>query len=110
MNNQELELKIKEILANKNFFDMIEAAATFEKEYKTTDFFKKTKMPLMDVIKNSKNWYILQFNNIVDQLQELIDGLNFDNVNNILNQFGDLYQQENEDTISILKEFRELVK
>ena len=40
MNNQELELKIKEILNNKNFFDMIESVMEFEKEYKGTDFYK----------------------------------------------------------------------
>ena len=46
MNNQELELKVKEILAIENFFDMMEAAIAFEKEYKGTNFFKKTKEQL----------------------------------------------------------------
>ena len=57
MNNQELELRIKEILSLENFFDMIEAAVDFEKEYKQSGFYKKTKMPLLEVIKNSKMWY-----------------------------------------------------
>ena len=34
MNNSELELKIKEIIKIENFFDMMEAAQDFEKEYK----------------------------------------------------------------------------
>jgi hypothetical protein len=54
MNNQELELRIKEILKNRNFFDMIESAINFEKEYKTSDFFRKTKISLMEVIKEAK--------------------------------------------------------
>ena len=43
MNNQELELKVKEILSIENFFDMMEAVFAFEKEYKATEFYKKTK-------------------------------------------------------------------
>ena len=35
MTNQELENKIKELLAYENMFDMIMAAQTFNKEYKT---------------------------------------------------------------------------
>ena len=37
MNNQELELKVKEILEIENFFDLIEAVCAFEKEYKQSD-------------------------------------------------------------------------
>ena len=47
MNNQELELKVKELLAIENFFDMIIAVKDFEKEYKNSDFFKSTKMSLI---------------------------------------------------------------
>lgn len=54
MNNQELELKVKELLAIDNFFDMIIAVKDFEKEYKNSDFFKATKISLMDIIKNAK--------------------------------------------------------
>ena len=110
MNNQELELRVKEILENKNFFDMIEATLAFEKEYKGTEFYKKTKMPLMEVIKNAKMWYLLQIENIGDRIQNLISGLDFSNINDILNQFGDVYAKENEETLNIFKEFKEIVK
>ena len=98
MNNQELELKVKEILGNNNFFDMIEATVAFEKEYKGTEFYKKTKMPLMEVIKNAKMWYLSQMENIGDRIQNLISGLDFSNINDILNQLGDVYTKENEET------------
>ena len=110
MNNQELELKIKEILENKNFFDMVEATLAFEKEYKGTEFYKKTKMPLMEVIKNAKMWYLSQMENIGDKIQNLISGLDFSNINDILNQLGDVYTKENEETLNIFKEFKEIVK
>lgn len=110
MNNQELELRVKEILENKNFFDMVEATLAFEKEYKGTEFYKKTKMPLMEVIKNAKMWYLSQMENIGDKIQNLISGLDFSNINDILNQLGDVYTKENEETLNIFKEFKEIVK
>lgn len=110
MNNQELELKVKEILENKNFFDMAEAAIAFEKEYKGTDFYKKTRIPLLEVIKAAKMWYLTQIENIGDKIQSLINKLDFNNVNDVLNQLGSVYTQENEETLNILKEFKEIVK
>ena len=110
MNNQELELKIKEILNNKNFFDMIESVMEFEKEYKGTDFYKKTKMPLIEVIKNAKVWYSLQWEDIGIKLQKLINNLDFSNINKILDQVGSFYGQENEDILNIINEFKDIVK
>ena len=110
MNNQELELKVKEILEIENFFDMIEAVCAFEKEYKTTSFFKKTKMPLVDVIKNSKAWYTLQLKDIKDKIQSLIDNIDMANIQSVITQLGDVYAAENEETLNIIKEFKKIVK
>ena len=110
MNNQELELKVKEILSIENFFDMMEAVFAFDKEYKVTDFYKKTKMSLVEVIKESKIWYALQFKDIESKIQSFINGLDLSNLNNILEQLGDVYGQENEETLNIIKEFKEIVK
>lgn len=110
MNNQELELKVKEILNNKNFFDMMESAIEFEKEYKGTDFYKKTKIPLMEVIKNAKAWYALQLEDISKKVQKFINELNFDNISNIINQAGLMYGQENEEILNIINEFKDIVK
>ena len=110
MNNQELELTIKEILSIENFFDMMEAVFAFEKEYKITEFYKKTKMSLVEVIKESKVWYALQFKDIGSKIQSFINNLDLSNLNNILEQLGDVYGQENEETLNIIKEFKEIVK
>lgn len=110
MSNAELELKIKEILSIENFFDMIEKVVEFEKEYKGTSFYKKTKMPLMEVIKNSKVWYALQLKDIVDVIQGMIDSLNVENLNSILSQLGEVYSKENTETLSIINEFKDLIK
>ena len=110
MSNAELELKIKEILSIENFFDMIEKVVEFEKEYKGTSFYKKTKMPLMEVIKNSKVWYALQLKDIVDVIQSMIDSLNVENLNSIFSQLGEVYSKENTETLSIINEFKDLIK
>lgn len=110
MSNAELELKIKEILSIENFFDMIEKVVEFEKEYKGTSFYKKTKMPLMEVIKNSKVWYALQLKDIANVIQGMIDSLNVENVNSILSQLGEVYSKENTETLSIINEFKDLIK
>ena len=110
MSNAELELKIKEILSIENFFDMIEKAVEFEKEYKGTSFYKKTKMPLMKVIKNSKVWYTLRFDSLQEKIQELINGLSFENINSILDQFSQVYAQENTETLSIINNLKDIIK
>ena len=110
MNNQELELKVKEILSIENFFDMMEAVFAFEKEYKVTEFYKKTKMSLVEVMKESKIWYALQLKDIGSKIQSLINDLDLSNLNNVLEQLGDVYGQENEETLNIIKEFKEIVK
>ena len=108
MNNQELELRIKELLSVNNYFDMIEQVVEFEKEYKTTDFFKKTKKSLVDVIKETRSWYILD--GFTDKIQGLINNLDFGKFNELIGQLGDVYAQENSETLDIIKEFKELVK
>lgn len=110
MNNQELEVKVKEILSIENFFDMVEAVFAFEKEYKVTEFYKKTKIPLIEVVKGSKAWYALQLKDIGNKIQSLINGLDLSNINSVLEQLGDVYGQENEETLNILKEFKNIVK
>ena len=110
MNNQELELKIKEILDIENFFDMMESVVDFEKEYKGTSFYKKTKMSLFDVVKSSKAWYSLTLKNFGKTIQDIIDGLSLENISTILTQLGNVYEKENEDVFNIIKEFKELVK
>lgn len=101
MNNQELELKVKELLEIENFFDMIIAVKEFEKEYKNSDFFKATKMPLTDVIKNAKVWYVVNFNGIVRTIQELINDLDLSRIEALLNQLSTVFEEENQEILDI---------
>ena len=110
MNNQELELRIKEIINESNFFDMIEKALEFEKEYKTTTFYKKTKMPLMTIVEKSKLFYSLKFDSISSSIQTIIDSLDTNKLQSLIEELGNLYTRENEDMMQIFSEFSKIVK
>ena len=89
---------------------MMENAISFEKEYKGTGFYKKTKLPLIEVIKYAKMWYMFNFDGFGKKIQDAINNLDLTNISNILNQLGDMYGQENEEVMSIIRDFQTIVK
>lgn len=113
MDNKKLETKVKEILANKNMFDMIIAAKQFDKEYRTSDFYKATKMSLAEVIKNAQLFYTLAGDSILATLQNIINQLDLTKFNELMDQIGTTFGQENADTMAMLdelKDFKDIVK
>ena len=108
MNNIELEKKIKEFCAIDNYFDMIEAIAAFEKEYKTSNFYKKTKRSLEQVVKEARIHYALQLKDLGRRIQEILDDLSLENVNDLLDKIGGVFAQENEDIKNSLEVFKDL--
>lgn len=109
MTNQELELRIKELIKISNYFDMVIAIKNFEKEYKDSEFFKITRQPLMDAVKNARIHYALQ----LDTIQEKINSLSLDNLNEIIEKFGEQLEvanQENEDFLHDLQNKIEEIK
>ena len=108
MNNQELELKVKEILKNENMFDLIENAVAFDKEYKQSSFYKNTKLSLMEVIKYGKVFYSFNVKELVamlkDYVQNMINNLDFSIVNNLMDQFGNMFADENGEIRSQIEE------
>jgi hypothetical protein len=110
MNNQELTTKLQEILSNENYFDMIEAALAFEKEYKQSEFYKKTKMSLMDALKGQKVWQIANFNlkTAVNKTQEYINSLDLSNLTNIIDQAGELFDIQNTEILNAIQEVKNI--
>lgn len=108
MNNEQLELQFKEILATENFFDMMEKAVEFEKEYKQSGFYKKTKMPLVEVLKYSKIWSLMNLDNIIKTIQEKINLLDLSKITEIIGQAGDMFAIENEEIQEMIKEVKNI--
>ena len=103
MNNQELTTKLQEILSNENYFDMIEAALAFEKEYKQSEFYKKTKMSLMDALKGQKVWQTINMKNMFGKIQEEINKLELSNLMNVITEAGNMFDQQNEEILNIMQ-------
>lgn len=113
MDNIELEQKVKEILNITNFFDMLLAAKEFEKDYKTSDFYKMTKMSLMEIIKDAKVFYGINAENIKSKLQNMINGLDLNSLNTLFDQVGEVFAKENAETMEMLgelKNFKDVIK
>lgn len=108
MNNQELEQRIVEILNNDNFFDMMEEIFEFEKEYKASDFFKKTKMSLLDVLKTRKQLKGLDLRLLFKDLQEQINNLDMEHLEAFFDKVGSIFNQENSELMEQIKEIEKL--
>jgi hypothetical protein len=110
MNNQELETKLRELCSISNFIDMMEQAFAFEKDYKQTDFFKKTKINLFELIKQAKQWYTFDWDALLQRVQEGINKLDMSNISKIIDDFGSLFAQENAEILTMSENFAELFK
>ena len=105
MNNIELESKIKELLEIENYFDFMIALKGFEGEYKQSDFYKATKMNLLDAIKNARIHYILQLKDLSKKVNNFLNSLNLEKIQELIEQFGSVLGQENEE---VMKEINAL--
>lgn len=110
MNNVELEKRIKDIFKKENFFDVVMELKSFEKEYKDSDFYKATKMPLLEMAKLSKGYYATQLEDIGAKIQKIINNLNFDNLSKILDQADQVFQNENQEIEGMLDKAKEIFK
>ena len=108
MNNIELEQKIKEIIKEDNYFEMVMKAKEFEVEYKKSDFYKATKKPLAEVIKECNIYYALQLKDLGERIQQLINGLSLDKFNETLDHISSVFGQENEEIKEGLDIFKDL--
>jgi hypothetical protein len=108
MNNEQLQQQLTEILSTKNFFDMLEKAVEFEKEYKQSGFYKKTKMPLIEVLKYNKVWSLMNLDGLMKNIQERINSLDLSNLTNIIGQAGELFAMENEEIQEMIKEVKNI--
>ena len=108
MDNIELEQKVLEIIKEDNYFEMITKAMAFEKEYKSSDFFKVTKKPLMEVIRETKIYYALQLKDMGRQLQKVINDLDLSNIDRVLDQMSNIFAKENQEIQTSLEDFKNL--
>ena len=108
MNNVELEKKILKIISEDNYFEMVSKAMAFDKEYKTSDFYKLTKKPLMEVIKETKIYYALKLRDMTRYIQAMINGLSMEKITTLLDEATNMFNKESADVASAVEAFKDL--
>lgn len=86
MENKEITAKLEEISTIPDFCDMVDALMVFNKDYKKTAFFKKTKMPLAKLFESYKLNKTLTLKGIFSNLQARINELDLSNITAIFDQ------------------------
>lgn len=104
MNNIELELKFKEILSKSNTLDSMIELKKIKKEYKKSDFYKETKLPINKAFKlyNSikvaaiieKIKYYTVTTNIIDELNFILENIDEEQINAILNKLSNIIKTD----------------
>jgi len=109
LTNEYLNNKLKEILEETdNFFDVLLKLKDFEKEYKQSDFYKITKINLMDLVKDARVFYLTNIKAISDKINDIINNLDAEKLADILDKGGSILEANNEATLTQLEEFKEL--
>lgn len=98
MTNQEIIEKINTLMSeNENFCDLLLALKNFNKEYKKSNFYKKTRIPLNRLVRQYRVYSFTNLDEIFDRVQEKINNLDLSNVQNIVDTLGFNTDREIED-------------
>lgn len=111
MNNEELYLKLNEIMQIENTFDAILALKEFEKSYKNSEFFKQTKMSVKEVVEYYKTLNPINILSLKNDLQKLVNEIDFDNFMGMFDKMADVFAKENQDiqdNIGLVAEYAKL--
>lgn len=103
MDNVELMTAIEEILAEDNFCNLLEKLVSFEKEYKTSEFYSKTKLKLFDFVEYYKKFNPIPIKKIFAEIQREISHLDLSNLDALLNNFSEMLNIENQNLMDIIK-------
>ena len=110
MTNQEIIEKINTLMSeNENFCDLLLELKDFNKEYKKSDFYKKTRISLNRLVRQYRAYSFTNLDEIFDRVQEKINNLDLSNVQNIVDTLGFNTDREIEDLNSSWNGLKDLV-
>ena len=110
MTNQEIIEKINTLMSeNENFCDLLLALKNFNKEYKKSDFYKKTRISLNRLVRQYRAYSFTNLDEIFDRVREKINNLDLSNVQNIVDTLGFNTDREIEDLNSSWNGLKDLV-
>ena len=110
MTNQEIIEKINTLMSeNENFCDLLLALKNFNKEYKKSNFYKKTRISLNRLVRQYRAYSFTNLDEIFDRVQEKINNLDLSNIQNIVDTLGFNTDREIEDLNSSWNGLKDLV-
>ena len=110
MTNQEIIEKINTLMSeNENFCDLLLALKDFNKEYRKSDFYKKTRISLNRLVRQYRAYSFTNLDEIFDRVQEKINNLDLSNIQNIVDTLGFNTDREIEDLNSSWNGLKDLV-
>ena len=110
MTNQEIIEKINTLMSeNENFCDLLLALKNFNREYKKSNFYKKTRISLNRLVRQYRTYSFTNLDEIFDRIQEKINNLDLSNVQNIVDTLGFNTDREIEDLNSSWNGLKDLV-
>lgn len=104
MTNEELLIKLKEINETPNLCDQIIALKKFQKEYRKSDFFKATKMPLFALAKEYQTKAFFTFESLLNGLQKVLNELDAEKLTAVIDHFSSLSREDFENMVAQTKE------
>ena len=107
--NEYLNTKLQEIVTkNTNFFDMMQQLIEFEKDYKNSDFYKRTKLSLNEILQPARMFYFTNTKVWSDKLNVVLNSIDSEQIVALLDKAGDILEENNNATLEQIKEFKEL--
>ena len=82
--------------------------SALEKEYKESDFYKKTKKPLKEVLFESRFHYFFMLEGVEKRIQEVINSLNLEKIESLMNDMSSMFEQENGEILKAANTFKDL--
>lgn len=110
MTNQEIIEKINTLMSeNENFCDLLLALKNFNREYKKSNFYKKTRISLNRLVRQYRTYSFTNLDEIFDRIQEKINNLDLSNIENIVDTLGLNTDREIKDLNSSWNGLKDLV-
>lgn len=97
MTNVELNQKLEAILKIEAPIELLLALHNFEKDYKQTEFYKTTRMPLKELVHETQLLKFFSMNWVKPKVQQLLDSLDYSSIDELMDKTAETFAKENQD-------------
>lgn len=109
MTNKEILNYFSKVDEKDNFLDKIEMLYTIQDDYKKSDFYKKIKLPIIDLYEKYSMDRNLNLQGLFASVQKEINKLDLSHLMDLINQVGDVFGEENKQVLSNFNVLKEIM-